>query len=149
MRAQATYLHDMPTTLTPYLSFQGTCEAALALYADALGGRVTELKRFGDAPPGVSRHPKPEHIMHARFEAGGVRLMASDGRKRDAAADPQITLTLEFTDRAEQQRVFAKLAAGGAVTMPLGDQFWGAHFGMLVDAFGIHWSLNCDAPSDR
>ncbi|MBX3162129.1 MAG: VOC family protein [Deltaproteobacteria bacterium] len=136
-------------TLTPYLSFQGTCEAALALYADALGGKVTELKRFGDAPPGATNHPHEEHIMHARFEAEGIRLMASDGRPSDAAtteAAPQITLSLELADRDEQQRAFDKLAAGGKVTMPLADQFWGARFGMLVDRFGIHWMLHSDAP---
>lgn len=42
----------------------------------------------------------------------------------------------------EIKRVFAALSENGAVTMPLADQFWGAHFGMLKDQFGIHWMLN-------
>jgi PhnB protein len=131
-------------TLTPYLSFQGTCEAALAHYAEAFGGRITELKRFGDAPAGASKHPNKEHVMHARFEADGIRLMASDGRDKNAVnpADPQITLSLEISDRDEQQRVFDKLADGGKVTMPLADQFWG--FGMVVDKFGVLWMLNSE-----
>ena len=35
------------------------------------------------------------------------------------------------------------LAAGGKVVSPLRDTFWGATFGMLVDACGIHWMFNC------
>ena len=28
--------------------------------------------------------------------------------------------------------------------MPLQDTFWGAHFGMLTDRFGIQWMFNFD-----
>jgi PhnB protein len=131
-------------TLTPYLSFHGTCEAALKFYAEAFNGTITELKRFGDAPAGASPHPNKDHVMHARFEAEQVKLMASDGRDKDSTGEPQISLSVELTDRAEQEKVFGKLSAGGKVTMPLADQFWGARFGMLVDKFGIHWMLNCE-----
>jgi PhnB protein len=30
--------------------------------------------------------------------------------------------------------------------MPLADTFWGAHFAMLTDCFGISWMLNYDYP---
>jgi len=141
-------------TLTPYLSFRGQAEAALNFYAEVFDGKVTELKRFGDAPPGASPHPNKEHIMHGRFEAeppsgdsqgSQFKLMASDGREKDTAGEPPISLSVEFTDRAEQDRMFGKLAAGGKITMPLADQFWGARFGMLIDKFGVHWMMNCDA----
>ena len=29
------------------------------------------------------------------------------------------------------------MAEGGQITMPLGNQFWGAKFGMLKDKFGL------------
>jgi PhnB protein len=38
--------------------------------------------------------------------------------------------------------VFKGLSRGGKVTVPLSDTFWGAHFGMLTDKFGIHWMVN-------
>jgi PhnB protein len=34
------------------------------------------------------------------------------------------------------------MAAGGKITMPLQDQFWGATFGMLEDKFGVSWMFN-------
>ena len=127
-------------TLSPYLSFGGDAETALKFYAEALHGRVTELKRFSEAPQ--MPHPNKNEILHGRVEADGIRIMASDGKKDIKPAG--ISLSLEFTDNAELDRVFAKLSAGGTVTMPVAEQFWGARFGMLTDKFGISWLLNCD-----
>jgi PhnB protein len=129
------------TTLSPYLSFGGDAEQALNFYADAFGGKVTELKRFSEAPQ--MPHPDKHEILHGRVEAEHVRIMASDGH---AGASPagRISLSLEFTDNAELDRVFARLSAGGTVTMPVAEQFWGARFGMLTDRFGVAWMLNCD-----
>ena len=128
-------------TLSPYLSFGVSAEAALHFYADAFGGRVTELKRFAEAPQ--MAHPNKQEILHGRVEADGIRLMASDGKQELKGG--RISLSLEFSDNAELDRVFAKLSAGGTVTMPVAEQFWGARFGMLTDKFGIAWMLNCDA----
>jgi PhnB protein len=47
---------------------------------------------------------------------------------------------------AEQDRICGKLSAGGTVTQPLQETFWGARFGMVTDKFGIPWMLNCDLP---
>jgi PhnB protein len=47
--------------------------------------------------------------------------------------------------RAETERLFHGLAAGGTVDMPLQDMFWGAYFGSLTDPFGVHWMFNCSA----
>lgn len=38
---------------------------------------------------------------------------------------------------------FAALAEGGAIAVPLQETFWGAKCGMLTDAFGVRWMLNC------
>jgi PhnB protein len=128
-------------TLSPYLSFGGDAETALNFYADAFGGKVTELKRFSEAPQ--MPHPNKNEVLHGRVESEAIRIMASDGKK-DQPSGGRISLSLEFTDNAELDRVFAKLSAGGTVTMPVAQQFWGARFGMLTDKFGIGWMLNCD-----
>jgi PhnB protein len=51
---------------------------------------------------------------------------------------------LDFDDAADMAKRFDALAAGGKVTMPLQDTFWGAKFGMLTDAFGVRWMFNCE-----
>ncbi|HTL33392.1 MAG TPA: VOC family protein [Kofleriaceae bacterium] len=127
-------------TLSPYLSFGGDAEAALNFYAEALDGRVTELKRFSEAPQ--MPHPNKNEILHGRVKADAIQIMASDGKKD--AQRSGISLSLEFNDNAELDRVFGKLSAGGTVTMPIAEQFWGARFGMLTDKYGVSWLLNCD-----
>ena len=47
------------------------------------------------------------------------------------------------TESADQvDAVFAKLSAGGTVTMPLDATFWSPRFGMLTDKFGIKWTIS-------
>jgi PhnB protein len=38
--------------------------------------------------------------------------------------------------------VFADLADGGEVTMPIAETFWASRFGMVRDRFGIPWAVN-------
>jgi PhnB protein len=55
-----------------------------------------------------------------------------------------VHVSVNCTDVAEMEKQFSALAVGGQVRMPLADQFWGARFGMLTDAFGINWMFNCE-----
>ncbi len=52
-----------------------------------------------------------------------------------------------MNDPAEAERVFAALAEGGTIKMPLQETFWASRFGVLVDQFGIPWSINCEPPA--
>jgi len=71
--------------------------------------------------------------------------MLSDGMPGvPVAKDSNTHVSLDFDDPADMTAKFAALAAGGKVTMPLQDTFWGAKFGMLTDAFGIKWMFNCE-----
>jgi PhnB protein len=129
--------------LTPYLSFNGNCEQALNFYAEVFNGEITELKRFEGSPiEGMTANPN--HIMHARFVAGGVHFMASDGGhgESNGKAHVGISLNVDCDDEGQIQNLFSKMADGGQVTMPLDDTFWGAKFGMLKDQFGVNWMFN-------
>ena len=44
----------------------------------------------------------------------------------------------------EAKRVFAALADGAQILMPIAPTFWSAQFGMLTDRFGIPWMINCE-----
>jgi PhnB protein len=45
----------------------------------------------------------------------------------------------------EAERVFAGLAEGGEVLMPLQATHWSPRYGVVCDPFGIRWEVNCDA----
>ncbi len=128
--------------LNVYLAFPGTCEEALNFYKTCFGGEITSMQRFGDSPVESSEEHK-QKIMHAEFKADGMYFMASDGMPgQPVPSGEMVTLSINLTDGAEQERIFNCLAEGGKVTMPLGGTFWGAVFGMVTDKFGIPWMLN-------
>ncbi len=67
-------------TVTPYLFFDGRCNEALDFYHKCFGGVVLSKQLFSDAPQ-VIEGAQPDWIMHAEFEAFGMKLMMSDGVK--------------------------------------------------------------------
>ena len=54
-----------------------------------------------------------------------------------------VHINLETDTREETSLLFEALSAGGKVTMPLQDMFWGAFFGSCTDKFGVQWMVNC------
>ena len=50
---------------------------------------------------------------------------------------------IEIENPDEASRIFATLAEGGDVQMPIQETFWAKRFGVLVDRFGIPWEVNC------
>jgi PhnB protein len=131
--------------LNPYLNYDGTAEKAIQLYQSALGARVESMQRFGDIPGNT---PAPEHkdrVIHALLQLGEGTIMISDSMPGvPVPPGGNMHVCLDFTDAADMNRKFEALSAGGKVTMPLQDTFWGARFGMLVDAHGINWMFNCE-----
>ena len=138
-------------TLNPYLNFAGNTEEAFTFYRSVFGGDFTTLQRFKDTPE-AGRVPEKEKdmLMHVSLPVGkGNSLMATDaldsmGHKLIVGNNIQLSLEAESKDEAE--KLFKGLSAGGKVTMPLKDTFWGAYFGMLVDRFGIQWLVNYTHP---
>jgi PhnB protein len=133
--------------VNPYLSFSGTAEKAIKLYEGALGAKVENVMRYGDAKGMDVPADSKNRIMHAVLKVGsaGAFYMLSDTTPdMPAPAGNNVRVSLDWDDAAEMAKSFDALSVGGKVTMPLQDTFWGAKFGMLTDAFGIHWMFNCE-----
>ena len=131
-------------SIVPYLLFNGNCREAITFYHAAIGGDL-HIMPFGDAP-GCTPDQK-DLVMHTKLSNGNCIIMASDGRPgTPVTAGDNFSVSIDHDSREEQTRIFNALATGGNVTMPLQDMFWGAHFGMLTDKFGIMWMFNCDNP---
>ena len=129
----------------PYLFFDGRCEEALDFYASALGAEVTRVMRYQDAPdpppPGMIPPGSEGKIMHASFRLGETTVMASDGRCGGQPEFKGFSLSLTVASEEEADRVFAALAEGGHVHMPLGTTFFAPRFGMVADRFGVSWMV--------
>jgi PhnB protein len=123
----------------PYLFLNGRCEEALMFYQGALGARIEAMVRFADAPgaaPGAS-----QRIMHAALRIGETTLLASDGQGEGPASFEGFSLALTAPDDATSERMFAALAEGGAVRMPLMSTPFSSRMGMVTDRFGAPWMI--------
>ena len=134
----------------PYLSFDGRCEEAVEFYRRALGAEVTMLMRFKDSPeppqPGMCPPGSGDKVMHASFRIGDTTVMASDGRCEGRPSFQGFSLSLTVPDEAEADRLFAALADGGQVQMPLARAFFSPRFGMVADRFALSWMIHVASP---
>ena len=130
--------------LNPYVNVNGTAAKAIKLYETALGAKVENVMPWSDAPGAPPNPATKDRVMHAALRIGEGALMISDSRPEDpVTAGSNMHITLDFDDATDMARKFEALSAGGKVTMPLQDTFWGAKFGMLTDAHGVSWMFNC------
>jgi PhnB protein len=139
-----------------YLNFMGNTEAVFNFYRAVFQTEFSApIHRMGDVPagPGMPQLTDAEKAMVMHIElpiVGGHVLMGTDALESMGHAlnfGNNVHINLEPDTRAEADRLFAALGAGGEVSMPLQDMFWGAYFGSLKDKFGIHWMVNCTTKS--
>ncbi len=133
--------------INPYLNFNGNTEEAFNFYKSVFGGAFSMFQRFKDTPHGANMSAEDqEKIMHVSLPIGkGTVLMATDvleslGQAKVGGDNFSIAIDPESEDEAD--KLFAGLSDGANIIMPLGDMFWGAYFGMLIDKFGIKWMVN-------
>jgi len=132
--------------LNVYLTFDGDCRAALDFYAKAFGVEFPDVMTMDQYPDGGIAREDEGRIMHAELPVFGGRLMASDcASGSDFVKGTNVAITLGTSDRDEIERVFAALADGGRITMPLGKTFFSELYGMVTDRFGITWQLSLSA----
>jgi PhnB protein len=131
--------------IQPYLFFDGRCEEAIDFYRRTLGAEVTMLMRFKEAPepspPGMLPPGSENKIMHATLRLGDTTVMASDGNCQGKPSFQGFSLSLSIPDEVEAERLFAALAEGGQVQMPMTKTFFAPRFGMVADRFGVSWML--------
>jgi len=125
--------------------FGGQTEEAFNFYRSVFGGEFSNVQRMKDMP---SPHPmtteEAEKILHMAYPVGSSVLMGMDmpAGRGTVNMGNNFMVTIDTSSEEETDRFFKGLAEGGAVMMPVAQQFWGAYFGMLTDKFGIQWMLS-------
>ena len=129
-----------------YVNFAGTCREAFRYYEKHLGGRIGMMMTHGESPGQSPLGPEwKDAVLHARMSLAGAELAGAD----IPSAEPMRSayLSLNVDSDADAERIFAALAAGGEVFMPLGETFFASRFGQLRDRFGINWMIVRQRPT--
>ena len=133
------------SSFNAYLFFDGTAAQAMPFYKRVLGGRL-DVMTFAQMPGAEEQKMSAAtaaRVMHAMLTFEDGQLMASDtmeGQPHEGMKG--FSLTLNKDTAAEAEQVFAALAEGGQVTMPIAPTFWAERFGMCTDRFGTPWMVN-------
>ena len=128
------------TTLTPYLLFDGSCQAAMEFYKSAFGGELTATKVKDSPAKDHMAAFQQEKILNARLRSSALEISASDWLRPEEARvrGNTVCLFLSGGTLEELKSLFDKLADGAEVTDPLKEQFFGV-YGALNDRFGVRW----------
>jgi PhnB protein len=84
-----------------------------------------------------------DKILHATLQVGDTALSGGDVLPGQYERPQGFQIQLNLDDAAAAERIFAQLADGGRVSVPLQQTFWAQRFGSVVDRFGIPWGINC------
>jgi PhnB protein len=129
--------------MNPYIFFDGDCAEAVRFYARVLGWRVEAQMTWGESPECDKVPPEyADRIIHACLATGNGVVMASDCPPGDYRPPAGIALAVSPEDSESAERIFAALADGGEVNMPLEETFFAHRFGAVTDRFGIDWMVS-------
>jgi PhnB protein len=130
----------------PIIYFEGYCEEAVEFYRRALGAEVLMLMRFSDLPDFEKRTAGPagagNKVLHATLRIGAMTLQVSDGNCSGQPSFQGFSLSITVETAAEADRLFAALADGGVVVLPMTETFFSPRYGMVTDRFGVPWKVH-------
>ena len=138
-------------TINPYLNFLGNTEEVFNFYKSVFGGEFSAFVRFKDMPAaGPISEADASKLMHVALPIGkGNTLMGTDALEsmgHKLTVGDNFSLSVSAESKAEADKLFTALSAGGKVEMPMSDSPWGSYFGMSEDKFGIKWMVSYDTP---
>lgn len=132
-----------------YLNFGGNCAEAFRFYAEHLGGEIEAIMKFSDMPgPGRTPPGMQDGVLHARITIGDTLIMASDVAPDRFKPMRSVYLSLAVASDSDAERIFALLADGGEVFMPVQETFFATRFAQLRDKFGTLWMIIREKPMD-
>ena len=130
--------------LNTYVNFAGTCQEAFRYYEKHLGAKIGMVMTHGQSPAPSRLGPEwKDAVLHGRISIGGTELLAADIPKAEPMRSAYLTLAADSD--AEAERIFAALAEGGHILMPMENTFFASRFGQVRDQFGINWMITSGA----
>jgi PhnB protein len=145
-------METIVASVSTYLNFQGNTAEAFEFYRSVFGTQFQPpgIQRMSSVPEAPGQPPMPEAaknlVLHVALPIlGGHVLHGTDAHESmgfSVQFGNNVHINLHPDTRAEADRLFNALSAGGQVDMPLQQMFWGDYFGSFTDKFGMKWMIN-------
>ncbi len=125
--------------ISTFFMFEGNAEEAMNFYTSLFEETaIKAIERYGKDGPG-----KEGTVKMATFVLEGQEFMCIDSFvKHQFGFTPAMSLYVCCKTQGEINGLFAQLANGGQVMMPLDKYPFSERFGWVSDKFGVSWQLN-------
>lgn len=119
--------------------FNGQAEEAMNFYVSLFEqSEIVNITRYGAGDTGDDGT-----VQYATFSLKGQQVMCIDSNISHAFTfTPAISLYVVCDTVEEIDRVFGKLAQGGAILMPLDAYPFSTRYGWVQDRYGVSWQLS-------
>ena len=124
------------------LYFNGQAKKAIDFYSSALGLEINEPNLWWEPRATSTGTKRLDHACRPQLGRRNLAMFA-DSPDLKLTQNPNVHISLNYTDLEEMKSAFKRWAKGEKLPCPK-KQFWNATYGQLIDQFGIHWMMNCD-----
>lgn len=129
------------------LNFGGNCEEAFRFYEKLLGGRITIMMRASELPADVKPPAgSPDAVIHVRMTVAAFELSGNDVPPSHFKPVRSAYVCLAVDSDEAADKIYAGLAEGGEVSMPIAETFFATRFAQLRDRFGVLWTILHERP---
>lgn len=124
--------------IVPNISVEN-CKKALEYYKKVFGGEVKNVQ-LADGKEMFKGHEGK--IIHSEFHINDDCIIYLYDILGDKTTGHNISLILDLESEEEINKLYSALSDNGSVKFELQKTFWGAYHAVIVDRFGVKWSLN-------
>jgi predicted 3-demethylubiquinone-9 3-methyltransferase (glyoxalase superfamily) len=126
--------------IVPCIWLDDQAEQAADFYVRTFpGGRITATSHYPESADNPGGRPRGS-VLTVEFEVAGQRFTALNGGPV-FVLNPSISFFVHVDGSDEADRLFAALADGGQVLMPIDAYPWSPRFGWVQDRFGVSWQV--------
>lgn len=126
--------------LVPCIWFDDQAEEAARFYAQTFPrGAIVATSHYPQSGTNPSGKP-PGSVLTVELEIDGQRFTALNGGPM-FTPNPSVSFFVQPASPADADALFAKLADGGEVLMPIAAYPWSERYGWVKDRFGVSWQV--------
>jgi predicted 3-demethylubiquinone-9 3-methyltransferase (glyoxalase superfamily) len=131
--------------VVPCLWFDDQAQQVAEFYTQTFPrGRMVAVSHYPKSADTPSGKPGGS-VLTVEFELAGQRFTALNGGPQFVIG-PNISFFAHVYSVRDADRLFAKLADGGIVLMPIDTYPWSERYGWVQDRFGVSWQVMMRQP---